>query len=298
MPTTSHVPTNLAEIRDILTDAVLAGAARVLDTRRSGAVNAHYKDATEMVTDADKASDAAMLAVFRARLPHVDPTMSLHLEESGISGGDSARRVGADPLDGTNHFAAGGTLYCVQAHYIDNGAPLVGVVFQPEVFLPLSESPQPAGRLVSAIRGQGAFSYRTEWTDTRFVLSEARRVTRRPSPGTRTFAACVPFTLKMKPEERALAENVHKAGIISASTGTGNAGGNTMMVIFGGHEVYANFGAGEDLDLVPGQVIAEEVGLTVWGPDRQPPVWFVRKQPFVIAPDDAIAERVLSAAGL
>lgn len=292
------MPAHLHEIRDILTDAVLAGAARVLDTRRSGTIDAGYKDATEMVTNADKQSDAAMLAIFRERLASVDPTMSLHLEESGISGGNSPRRIGADPLDGTNHFAAGGNLYSVQAHYIDNGVPLVGVVFQPEVFLPLSESDRCAGRLVSAIRGQGAFSYRTEWIDTRFVLGSARPVTRRPSPTTRTFAACVPFTLKMSPDERRLAENVHKAGIISASTGTGNAGGNTMMVIFGGHELYANFGAGEDLDLVPAQVIAEEVGLTVWGPDRRPPVWHVRKQPFIVAPDAAIAERVLSAAGL
>ena len=291
-------PVNLEDVRDILTDAVLAGAARVLDVRRSGAVNASYKDATEMVTNADKQSDAAMLAIFRERLALVDPEMSLHLEESGLSGGHSARRIGADPLDGTNHFAAGGNLYSVQAHYIDAGVPLVGVVFQPEVFLPLAESARCLGRLVSAIRGHGAFSYRTEWVDTTFVLGEARPVTRRPSPTTRTFAACVPFTLKMAPDERKLAENVHQAGIISASTGTGNAGGNTMMVIFGGHELYANFGAGEDLDLVPAQVIAEEVGLTVWGPDRRPPVWHVRKQPFIVAPDPAIAERVLSAAGL
>ena len=60
--------------------------------------------------------------------------------------------------------------------------------------------------------------------------------------------------------------------------------------------VYANFGAGEDLDLIPPQVIAHEAGLTVWGLDRKLPVWHVRKQPFIVAPNDEIAERFLQAA--
>jgi hypothetical protein len=80
--------------------------------------------------------------------------------------------------------------------------------------------------------------------------------------------------------------------------GTGNAGGNALMVIFGGQDVYANLGAGEELALAPPQVIAEEVGLTVWSPDRRPPVWRVRKTPVVFAPDPETAERFLSAAGL
>jgi hypothetical protein len=70
-----------------------------------------------------------------------------------------------------------------------------------------------------------------------------------------------------------------------------------MMVILGGQHVYANLGAGEDLDLIPPQVIAEEAGLTVWGIHRHPPVWTVRKQPFVVAPSPQIAEDFLRAAG-
>lgn len=60
---------------------------------------------------------------------------------------------------------------------------------------------------------------------------------------------------------------------------------------------YENFGAGEDLDLIPPQVIAEEAGLTVWGTDRKPPVWKIRKQPMVVAPSGEITERFLAAAG-
>jgi hypothetical protein len=102
----------------------------------------------------------------------------------------------------------------------------------------------------------------------------------------------------MDAEGRERAARVYTSGIIAATTGVGGAGGNVMLSVFGGQDVYANFGAGEDLDLIPPQVIAHEAGLTVWGVDRVLPVWKVRKQPFIVAPDPEIAERFLQAAGL
>jgi 3'-phosphoadenosine 5'-phosphosulfate (PAPS) 3'-phosphatase len=287
----------LQQILEILTDAVLAGAARVLDVRRTGTIGATYKDRTELVTEADRQSDAAILSVFRVRFPAVDPSISFHLEESGISGTPGAHRVGADPLDGTSHFASGGTFYSVQAHYIEDGVPVVGVVFQPEAYLPLFETENCAGRLASAIRGGGAFVQRSEFTGAGFRLGEKRKITARPEPNTRAYVSCVPVTGKMSEPEKTRARRVHESGLIGAATGVGGAGGNVMMVLFGGQDVYANFGAGDDLDLAPPQVIAEEAGLTVWGPDRRPPVWHVRKQPFIAAPSPRIAELFLSAAG-
>jgi 3'-phosphoadenosine 5'-phosphosulfate (PAPS) 3'-phosphatase len=288
----------LREIHDILVDAVLAGAARVVAVRARGAIGARYKDATELVTEADRESDAAILAVFQSRFPAIDGAVAFHLEESGVTGAPGTARAGADPLDGTSHFAAGGNLYSVQAHYIEHGVPLVGVVFQPEVYLPLGVVASPSGRIVSATRGEGAYVRRSELSGDRFVLGPAERVLKRPRPETRAFLACVPLTGKMTADERALARKVHDSGLIGGMTGTGNAGGNVMMAIFGGHDVYANFGAGDELDLAPPQVIAQETGLTVWGPDRRPPVWHTRKQPVIFAPSDDIAERFLAAAGL
>jgi hypothetical protein len=114
----------------------------------------------------------------------------------------------------------------------------------------------------------------------------------------RGFVACVPLSTKMTPAEWKRAERVLESGIVAVTTGVGGAGGNVMMTIFGGQHVYANLGAGEDLDLIPPQVIALEAGMTVWGVDRTPPVWNVRKQPFIVAPNPQIAERFLQAAGL
>jgi 3'-phosphoadenosine 5'-phosphosulfate (PAPS) 3'-phosphatase len=288
----------LDQILSVLIDATVAGARAVVEVRRRGAVEARYKTGSELVTEADERSDAAMLAILTPRLGAIDPAISVRLEESGSSGPQGRRHVGADPLDGTSHFAAGGNLYAVQAHYVEDGVPLVGVVFQPEVFLPLAESEGCTGRLVYAVRGGGAFVRRTDLDGGTFRVTEPRPVVRRPPPARRTFVASVPITTKMSAAERATAQRVYESGLVSASMGAGNAGGNVMMVVFGGEDVYANLGAGEELDLAPPQVIAEEIGLTVWGPDRRPPVWHTRKMPVLFAPDEETAERFFRAAGL
>lgn len=285
-------------ILDVLMEAVTEGAIQILTVRSAGGMDGRYKTTTELVTTADERSDAAILAVFRARFPSIDPEISFHLEESGITGESAAKRAGADPLDGTNHFACGGQWYSVQAHYVEDGVPRCGVVFQPEAFLPLSEGPRCLGRIVYAERGRGAHLERTEFTGSGFVRSHRRKVEKTASLSTKAFVACVPFSTKMAPEERAIAQRVHDSGIIASTTGVGGAGGNVLMAVFGGQQVYANFGAGEDLDLVPPQVIAEEAGMTVWGTDRKSPVWPVRKQPFIVAPNAEIAERFFKAAGL
>jgi 3'-phosphoadenosine 5'-phosphosulfate (PAPS) 3'-phosphatase len=285
-------------IQAALIDATMAGARAILDVRRRGVLQARYKTAAELVTVADEASDAAMRAILEARLAELDPSITLRLEESGSVRPQASRNVGADPLDGTSHFAADGTMYSVQAHYVEDGVPLVGVVFQPEVFLPLSETDRCVGRLAYAARGRGAFVHRTELDGAGFRLLARRPIAKRPPAGRPTFVAAVPVTTKMTPAERRSAQRVYESGLLAASMGTGNAGGNAMMVLFGGQDVYANLGAGEELDLAPPQVIAEEIGLIVWGPDRRPPVWRVRKLPVVFAADAETAERFLTAAGL
>lgn len=288
----------MRRIQDILIEAVLAGAREVLDVRAGGAIGERYKDATELVTEADQRSDAAILAVLSDRLGAVDPSISFELEESGVSGTPGARRVGADPLDGTSHFAAGGNLYSVQAHYIEDGVPLVGVVFQPEAYLPMAVSGTPGGRLVSAVRGEGAVIRRTEYAGGVFQIGPPRPVVKRPAAARRSYVVCAPITGKMTPAERALILKVLDSGLIGGMTGTGGAGGNVLMTVLGGQDLYVNFGAGVDLDLAPPQVIAQEAGLTVWSTDRRPPVWHVRKQPVIVAQDDRTAELFLQAAGL
>ncbi len=288
----------LAGILEVLIDAVTRGAVEVLRSRLEGNIQASYKDAKELVTEADRRSDAAMSAVFASDLQRLDPSIAFRLEESGATGDASAQWVGADPLDGTNHFACGGTFYSVMAHYVRDGIPLVGVVFQPEVYLPLGESDKCMGRLVYAVRGEGAFWERTEFSGGAFVRAAPRRLLKLNHPPTKSWVCSIPISTKMTDEERARALRVLESGLVSVTTGVGGAGANALMTIFGGQHVYANFGAGEDLDLIPPQVIAEEAGMTVWDVSRRPPVWHVRKQPFVVASNADMAEQVLRAAGV
>jgi 3'-phosphoadenosine 5'-phosphosulfate (PAPS) 3'-phosphatase len=293
----------LEEIKNVLFDAVMLGAAEILAVKSSGRITAGYKDATELVTAADRASDTAILAAFQSRFPAIDPEISFHLEESGFTGPPGRKRAGADPLDGTNHFACGGNLYCIQAHYVEDGVPLAGVVFQPEIYLPLNESENGesancTGRIAFAVRGGGAFAERTEFAAGKFTRGGRRRVQRKTWPETKTYVSCVPITPKMTAEERDRVRRIQDSGIIAVTTGAGSAGANVMMTIFGGQHVYANFGAGEDLDLIPPQIIAEEAGMTVWGIERRSPVWITRKQPFVVAARPELAELFLKTAGL
>lgn len=285
------------QILDVLVAAVTAGTLEVLAVRRGGAIGARIKHGRELVTEADGRSDAAILEVFRNRFPAIDPTIRFHLEESGISGGDSNRIAGADPLDGTNIFACGSNLYAIQAHYVEDGIPLAAVIFQPEAYLPLDETPHCIGRIVTAMRGGGAFTRQTTFTGTGFNLAAPRQLGPRPAPDGKAYVACVPFGTKMAADEREAVRRVQESGIIASNTGAGGAAANVMMVLFGAQHVYGNFGAGEDLDLIPPQLIATEAGFTVWNQHRQEPVWHVHKQPFIVAPNDAVADLFLRAAG-
>lgn len=290
---------NIAEILDVLVEAVTAGTLEVLAVKQDGALGATIKHGRELVTEADTRSDAAILRVFERRFPGLDPEIRFQLEESGNSGGTagSLKIAGADPLDGTNIFACGSNVYAVQAHYVEDGVPLVGVVFQPEAYLPLDETERCVGRLVTATRGGGAFTRRSEFTGSGFELGAARKLGPRPAPDGKAYVACVPFGTKMEAAGRDAVRRVQESGVIASNTGAGGAAANVMMVLFGAQHVYGNFGAGDDLDLIPPQVIALEAGFTVWNERREEPRWLVRKQPFIVAPNEAVAELFLGAAG-
>lgn len=100
------------------------------------------KRARDLVTDADRAAEAAIVA----RLRRSFPTAAILGEEGGTYAGASDERFIVDPLDGTTNFAHGYPLFCVSIAYERAGileaaaidAPLMGLHF-------------------SAARGGGAF---------------------------------------------------------------------------------------------------------------------------------------------
>ena len=88
-----------------------------------------FKGRTDLVTDADRASES----LISARIETAFPDDRFLGEESGYSAGDDQRgRLWVvDPLDGTTNYAHGFPLYAVSIALLDDGEPAVGVVFVP-----------------------------------------------------------------------------------------------------------------------------------------------------------------------
>ena len=122
--------TQLAKFLDIATEAALAGGAilqqywgklhQVQDKGRWG----------DLVTEADVASEQAILAVMQRHLPD-HPILA---EESGLqnpSTADSPLLWAIDPLDGTTNYAHQYPFYAVSIGLLVQGIPQVGVVYLP-----------------------------------------------------------------------------------------------------------------------------------------------------------------------
>jgi len=107
---------------------VLADAADDITTRRFRALDLRVEAKPDLtpVTDADKASEAAVLGFLRAR----HPDHSVLAEESGASGTGRHRWI-VDPLDGTKEFLKRNGEFTVNIALIEMGRAVCGVVLAP-----------------------------------------------------------------------------------------------------------------------------------------------------------------------
>jgi myo-inositol-1(or 4)-monophosphatase len=96
--------------------------------------------ATDVVTEADRRAEAAMVELLRAERP-ADGVVG----EEGAAVAGGARRWLLDPVDGTLNYARGLPAWCAAACVVDAAGPLASAVFDPV-----------AGELFSAGRGEGA----------------------------------------------------------------------------------------------------------------------------------------------
>jgi myo-inositol-1(or 4)-monophosphatase len=81
----------------------------------------------DLVTDADRASEAIVVRRLRAAYPNA----SILAEESGTHRGSADERWIVDPLDGTTNFAHGYPLFCVSLAYERAGELIAGVIYAP-----------------------------------------------------------------------------------------------------------------------------------------------------------------------
>ena len=90
----------LHDLRDAAV-AIARGAGHILVEAYRGASRVQHKGAVDLVTDADHASEAHVVAEIRRRFPG----HAILAEESGAAAGEGRWRWIIDPLDGTTNFA-------------------------------------------------------------------------------------------------------------------------------------------------------------------------------------------------
>ena len=105
-------------------------AGSMLRERTGGPLEVHEKGLRgDLVTSADRASEALIVARLRADFPH----SGILAEEGSAHAGDGDDRWIIDPLDGTTNYAHGYPLYCVSIAYERAGEVLVGVIYAPAI---------------------------------------------------------------------------------------------------------------------------------------------------------------------
>ena len=109
----------------------------LLEYARNG-FQIEHKNAVNLVTDADKQSEQAIIDTIRRAHRHHD----ILAEERGMdSGGTSPYKWIIDPLDGTTNFAHGFPIYCVSIALEYRGQVVLGVILDPtrrELFVSVS----------------------------------------------------------------------------------------------------------------------------------------------------------------
>jgi myo-inositol-1(or 4)-monophosphatase len=118
------------------------GAGQIVRAKFNDEHTVGYKGAVDVVTEADKASEAYLVNQIREHFPG----HAIITEESGELGGDSENCWIIDPLDGTVNYAHRLPIYSVSVAYKHNGSLQYGVVFDPSL-----------NECFSAARGKGAY---------------------------------------------------------------------------------------------------------------------------------------------
>jgi 3'(2'), 5'-bisphosphate nucleotidase len=141
--------TNFAPLSDLAQELALAlriarGAGEILQTFYDVSTAVYWKPGDEPVTEADRAANAYLVG----ELAGAFPGDGILAEESTDDLARLAhRRVWlVDPLDGTSEFIAHNDDFCVMIGLVDEGRPVLGVIYQPV-----------ADIMYSATAGNGAF---------------------------------------------------------------------------------------------------------------------------------------------
>ncbi len=105
-------------------------------------VSISYKGEVDIVTQADRRSEQAIVTRLRTHFPK----HAIVAEEGGGTETESPFRWHVDPLDGTTNFAHGYPCFAVSIGLEEAGELIAGVIYQPV-----------SGELFTGVKGEGAY---------------------------------------------------------------------------------------------------------------------------------------------
>ena len=140
-------------MKDLIIKAAREAGILLMDNFERG-IRVEFKGKYDLVTEADRQSEALIAGLIRERFPEHD----ILAEEEDYGQFNSEYRWIIDPLDGTTNFAHGFPWFAVSIALEVRGRLTLGVVYNPYV-----------GELYFAERGQGSFL-----NERRLQVSETR----------------------------------------------------------------------------------------------------------------------------
>lgn len=120
---------SLPMLKSTLIEATKAGASEILRFFNNDFKISNKEGVNNLVTEADHASEKAIMAVIKSKFPD----HQLLAEETGEIIQDSTYKWIIDPIDGTVNFAHGIPLNCVSIGIERNGEIVMGAVYNPHL---------------------------------------------------------------------------------------------------------------------------------------------------------------------
>jgi myo-inositol-1(or 4)-monophosphatase len=115
------------ELERLACEAARAGGAVLRERFRRDAVQVETKGVHDFVTEADRLSEAAVVACIQARFPH----HAVMTEESAPATAAADHRWIIDPLDGTTNFIHGVATFGVSVALEDRRGLVAGAIYDP-----------------------------------------------------------------------------------------------------------------------------------------------------------------------
>lgn len=222
---------SVAALRKTAEEAALRAGA-VLAERFEQKRTIEFKGGIDLVTDADKAAEAVLIAFLREQHPY----HAVLAEESGASAGSAAFRWVVDPLDGTTNYAHGVPHFSVSVAVEGPQGLLAGAVYDPL-----------RRELYSAGRGEGA------------TLNGKRlQVTQVASLSQALLASGFPYDVREKPAVP-LGLFTHFVRLGQGMRRFGSAALDLAYVAAGRYDAYFETGL-KPWDLAAGALLVQEAG--------------------------------------